>query len=73
MIDPGVDLKTRILSLLELHPAAARPDVVYNVFVDFAVTLAVARHGDRARDFWVRSFDVAQAVQRVEAAMGAGK
>jgi hypothetical protein len=69
----GADLKTQILELLEHHPARTKPAVVYNVFVDFALTMALNTYGDEARGFWMRSFDVAQAIRNAEAKVGAGK
>lgn len=68
--DAGIDLKTKILEVLRNHPAQINPDVVYHALVDFASALAVARHSEEARDFWMKSFDVAQSVG---ATTGAGK
>jgi hypothetical protein len=41
--------------------------------VDFALTMALNSYGDEARGFWMRSFDVAQAIRNAEAKVGAGK
>jgi hypothetical protein len=68
----GTDLKTQILELLDQHPARLNSGLVYNVFVDFALTVALNTYGDNARGFWMRSFDVAMAIRRGET-MGVGK
>lgn len=63
--DAAIDFKSRILDLLRVHPIKNYPDEVYNVFIDYGSSLAIAKHGDRAEDIWNLSFKISHAIQKV--------